>query len=192
MNQIKASLYRLRGLFSHPGRYFSDPEVTIWDGVIVICALFLVSFWQKLVWVNSLTTPINPWAALEKVAINSLLIWCLFCVLFFAISGFFQNRINLARLSGMVGSMGLPLVITTFLSALTWSAALLFGMDTSSALWLTFQNALSYIGLAFSWPGLFGFFLLLHGLNLKKGWAIALSGAAFLLFVVSPIIQLFV
>jgi hypothetical protein len=188
MNHLKASLRRLRGSLFHPGSYFADPEVTIWDGVIVVFVLFLVSFWQKLVWVDPGFAPINLWAALEKAAVNSLLIWCLFCVFFFAISGFFHRGINLARLSGMVGAAGLPVVLTTLLSALSWTVASILGRDTGTWLWLMLQNMLSYLGLALSWPGLFGFFLFQYGLKLSRMWAIALSVSALMLFVIRPLI----
>lgn len=168
MTQIKASLKRLNGLLAHPRTYFSNPEVTIWDGVIVIVGLFLVTFWQKLVWSEPGSAPMDFWKALGDAAINSLMIWCLFCAFFFALSGFLSKKMNLARLSGLVGSAALPLVFTTLFSALTWQVAIIFGINTNLDYWSIGQLIISWLGLVLSWPGLMGYYLMTDGLKYKQ------------------------
>lgn len=174
MAQIKASLKRLNGLLAHPRTYFSDPEVTIWDGVIVIVGLFLVTFWQKLVWSEPGAAPMGFWKALQDAAINSLMIWCLFCAFFFALSGFLSKKMNLVRLSGLVGAAALPLVFTTLFSAVTWQAAIILGINTSLDYWSIGQLVISWFGLILSWPGLMGYCLMTYGLKYKQVVAILL------------------
>jgi hypothetical protein len=173
----------------HPADYFKDMNVTIWDGVAVICLLFLVSFFQKLVWVETGSQGLSVSEALKQAALNSLLVWCLFCVFYFAIAGIFRRNVNLPRLSGWVGAAGLPVVLATLVSALSWLIAGAFHLVPDST-WMIYQNGLSWLGLLLSWPGLLGYSLLENSLNLRRIWAILLPLAVFLLLILGRVLPL--
>jgi hypothetical protein len=184
MREFRASLARLQKLFTAPAAYFTNPEVTIWDGVLVVVVLFLVTFWQKLVWVDAGSVSMGFWKAMEEAAVNSLMIWCLFCGFFFALSGFLGTRINLARLAGLVGAAGLPLVFTTLLSALCWTIARIFAINTGVDAWGLSQTIISWLGVIMSWPGVMGYYLMQNGLKIKRPVAILLIGLILVFLVV--------
>jgi hypothetical protein len=179
---------RLTRLFTHPEAYFSDREVTIWDGVVVMVGLFAASFVQKLVWVEAGSQALSPLEALKQAAINSLLIWSLFCVFYFAIAGVFRRSVNLARLSGWVGAAGLPVVVTTCISAISWLIAGAFDLTPIYSAWMVLQTGLSWLGLALSWAGLFGYFLLKNSLQLRKLWSVLLPLIVFLFLVAGQVL----
>ena len=183
------SLKRLTSLFRNPGSYFTNPEASILDGALVILALLLVTFLQKLVWVEPSMHASSTFAALEQAVVNSLLVWALYCVFFFALAGMFRKNQNPIRLCGLVGAAGLPVVITTFISGLSWLAVSLFGLTPILSQWLFWQNGLSWLGLAFAWPGLFGYFLLYNGLKFSRFWSIFFVSAAFALLVISKLVS---
>jgi hypothetical protein len=182
-------IQRLTRLAVHPAAYFEDETVTIWDGVAVMGLLFLFSFFQKLVWVEPGSQAPAVLEALESAALNSLLVWCLFCVFFFAVAGIFRRNVNLPRLSGWVGAAGWPVALTTLISALSWWAAAGLKLNVGS-LWLIFQNGLSWLGLALGWAGLFGYFLLQHSLKLSRLWAILLPVAVLLILALNRVLPL--
>jgi hypothetical protein len=182
------SLKRLASLFTHPREYFAGQDISILDGFIVIILLFLATFFQKLVWVGPGSPAVSPLPALGQAAINSFMVWSLYCIFFFAVAGIFRKSTNIVKLSGMVGAAGLPLVISTLLSGLSWWVVSLANLTPNIAQWLFIQNGLSWLGLVLSWPGLLGFFLLRDGLKLPKGWSIALIVAAFGLLIVAKFI----
>ena len=184
MREIQASIERVKKLFNSPAAYFTNPDVTIWDGVLVIVVLFVVTFWQKLVWVDTGMASMGFWKALEEAAVNSLMIWCLFCGFFFALSGFLGTRINLARLSGLVGAAGLPLVFTTLLSALCWTIAKILAINTAVDAWTLSQAIISWLGVLMSWPGVMGYYLMQNGLKIKRLVAILLIGLMLVFLVV--------
>jgi hypothetical protein len=171
VEKLKQSLRRLSGLVRQPAVYFADPSDTFLDGVLVVSLLFLVTFAQKILWFEPGIPQLSPWAALSQAFINSLMVWSLYCVFFFAISGAFRRGANLVTLSGQVGAAGLPLVGVVLFSFLTWLGALLWPVLTAQSWWLPMQNILNWLGLALSWPGVYGYFLLRHSLKLSRLWA---------------------
>jgi hypothetical protein len=183
-------LKRLSGLFTHPQEYFDDRNVTIWDGVVVIFGLFATTFVQKLVWVEADSQALLPFEALKQAAINSLLVWSLFCVFYFAIAGIFRRSVNLARLSGWVGAAGMPIVVATFISAVSWIIAGVFDITPIYSAWMVLQNGLSWLGLVLSWAGLYSYFLLKNSLQLGKLWSILLPLAVFLFLVIGKVLPL--
>jgi hypothetical protein len=184
------SLKRLRSIFRNPGSYFADPEVSMLDGAVVILALFLVTFLQKLVWADPSTQAIAPLEALKEAAINSLMVWSLFSVFFFALGRIFKKYPNLMKICGMVGAAGVPVVITTFISALSWLAGSFIDLDPILPQWLFLQNGLTWLGLALSWPGLFGYHLLYDGLKISRVWSILLTVTAFAIIVAGKLLPL--
>jgi len=182
---------RLLNIFKNPREYFADPEVSILDGALVIFLLFVFTFIQKLVWVDPTNAAILPLEALRQAAVNSLLVWSLFCVVFYALDEIFHTGVKFLHLAGMVGSAGAPLVVTTLLSALMCGIAVLFNLKPVISQWTLVQEILGWLGLALSWPGLFGFFLMRDGLKLPKLWAFILTGLALAFFIAGEVIPLF-
>jgi hypothetical protein len=182
------SFKRLGSIFRNPGGYFADPEVSILDGAIVILALFLVTFLQKLVWADPSAQAIAPLEALKQAAINSLMVWSLFSVFFFALGRIFRKGPNLMKICGLVGAAGIPVVMTTLLSGLSWLAASFINLRPILAQWLFVQNGLSWLGLALSWTGLFGYYLLYDGLKVSRVWSILLTVSAFAILVVGKLL----
>jgi len=184
-----SSLKRLSSIFRNPGSYFANPEASILDGVLVILALFLVTFLQKLVWVEPSMHALSTFTALEQAVVNSLLVWALYCVFFFALAGIFRKNQNPVKLCGLVGVAGLPVVITTLISGLSWLAASLFDLTPILSQWLFWQNGLSWLGLAFAWPGVFGYFLLYDDLKFSRFWSIFFVAAAFALLIIGKLVS---
>lgn len=182
------SLKRLTSLFRNPGSYFTNPEASILDGALVVLALFLVTFLQKLVWLDPSLPASSTFSALEQAIVNSLLVWALYCVFFFALAGIFRKNQNPIKLCGLVGAAGLPIVITTLISGLSWLAASFFDLTPILPQWLFWQNGLSWLGLAFAWPGLFGYFLLYDGLKFSRFWSIFFVTAAFVILIIGKLI----
>lgn len=171
MEKLRQSWQRLLKLVRQPALYFADPEGTFLDGALVVGALFLVTFIQKLLWFEPGVPHLSWRAALSQALINSLMVWSLYCVFFFAIAGMFRRRANLVTLSGEVGVAGLPLAGIVLLSVFTWLAALVWPALPAQSWWLPLQNGLNWLGLALSWPGVFGYFLLRHSLKLNRVWS---------------------
>jgi hypothetical protein len=180
---MRDSYKRILSLLHNPQQFFANKDVQFLDGVLVMAGLLLVTFFQKMVWVEPDSQAVMPLEALKQAGINSLMIWSLYCVFFFAIAGIFRRRANLPQLSGWVGAAGFPLVLTTLISALSWLGASFFDISGISSQWLFLENALSWVGLAFSWPGLFGFYVLHESLQLPKIWAMLLIAGAFIFLV---------
>ena len=180
---MRDSYKRILSLLHNPQQFFANKDVQFLDGVLVMAGLLLVTFFQKMVWVEPGSQAVMPLEALKQAGINSLMIWSLYCVFFFAIAGIFRRRANLPQLSGWVGAAGFPLVLTTLISALSWLGASFFDISGISSQWLFLENALSWVGLAFSWPGLFGFYVLHESLQLPKIWAMLLIAGAFIFLV---------
>lgn len=187
---MKKLFNRLWSAVCHPGQYFLDDDALIWDGVVVVFALVVVSFFQKLVWVDPYSGVSTLGKAVQNASLNNLLIWALFCVFFFALAGAFRRVVNLPRLCGQVGVAGLPLIGTTLVSALLWVTASALRLDTTSSSWWLVQSGLNWLGLALSWPGVYGYFLFRNALKLSQLWSIILIVLAFAFLVGAKILPL--
>lgn len=177
--QLIVSLKRLPQILFHPDIYFANFRLPLFDGIVVIVILFLGTLFQKLLWVESSTGGLSIGWALEQAAANSLLVWSIFFTVYYAVSTLFKKNVNPIDLVGWIGSAGLPLAVTTLISALSWLIGRFFNLSLIMPIWLNIQNILAWIGLALSWPGLFGYFLLYDGLKLKKLWAVLIPGGIF-------------
>ena len=80
-------------------------------------------------------------------------------------------------------------MITTLISGLSWLAASLFDLTPILSQWLFWQNGLSWLGLAFAWPGVFGYFLLYDDLKFSRFWSIFFVAAAFALLIIGKLVS---
>ena len=187
MDLLKKSWQRLKILCTKPAAYFSAPAVSLLDGALIIGLLLLATFGQKLAWQQPGIPGVGFAEALQQAAINSLLVWSLFSLFFYAIAEIFRKRINFFKLAGMAGSAGLPVVIVTLFSALTWWIGSSFNLAPIMRPWLLLQNGLSWIGLALGWPGVGGYLLMREGLKIPQIWAIVICVLTLAVFIASGV-----
>jgi hypothetical protein len=187
---LVASMKRLPGICVAPRNYFATVSAPLWDGGIVFVVLFLVTFAQKLLWVDPGKARLTVWWALEQSFMNSLLAWSIFFSLFFTLLTILRKPVTLVGLAGQVGAAGMPLVVATLLSDVLWLLVLAFPGFSSLPYWLTLHQILAWAGLLLSWPGLYGYYLLRDGYKIKQLWAVLLPGVASLVISIANIIVL--
>lgn len=191
-NDLLASLRRLPYILRHPRRYFADPtSAFLFDGVLIVFLLFLATLAQKLLSVLP-GSPLSKylWAG-EEALVNSLMVWSIFLALNSLILGLARRQVNYSVLSGQLGVVAAPLMVSTVFSAVLSLIALLVPALAQAAFWDVLQNALAWIGLLLSWLGLFGYFLLRDAYKMKQLWAIIIPGAALILLVIPALVALF-
>lgn len=181
--QLTSSIKRFPQILFHPATYFPSAQYPLLDSVVVISLLFLVTLFQKLLWIDPSKTNVTFGWVIEQAAVNSLFVWSVFTSIFYAILAIFKKTTALTEIFGRAGSVGLPLAISTFLSVISLLFVRIIHLPLNMPVWLTAQNILSWLGLAMSWPGLFGYFLLYHGYKLKRTWAALIPGLLFILFI---------
>ncbi len=184
------SYKRLPGILTNPRAYFSHNSMFLLDGVWVILLLFIATLAQKLLWIEPGKERLSVGWAVEQAFVNCLLVWSIFFTLIYAALIVMKRPVNLAVLAGQVGAAGLPLVIATLFSDLLWLLVLPLPVLSGSSAWVILHQILSWLGLILSWPGLFGYFLLYHGYNSKRLWAILLPGVAMLVISISNLLVL--
>ncbi|MEA5079807.1 MAG: hypothetical protein VB013_14655 [Anaerolineaceae bacterium] len=191
MAPLSLAFKRLPQLLRHPRRYFSETAPAFMDGLLVIFALFLATLVQKLLLVKTgASLSIYLWA-LEEAAVNSLLVWSIFMALFSFVLAFTRQPINYASLAGQVGAAGIPLVVTTLISAVLGLIALLAPSISQRVFWAPLHTLLAWVGLVLSWPGLFGYFLLREAYKMKQLWAVLIPGAALIVMLLASVLPLF-
>jgi hypothetical protein len=187
-HQLGASLKRLPKIIFSPKTYFSMAEPVWLDGFVVIFLLFLLTWIQKLVWVETSGIPLSLGAAAKEAALNTLLAWSMFCAVFAVIVVVFKKGTTLLIFLGALGSAGLPLVVTTLVSILSWLVGASMGIAVNAAPWLLAQNILGWLGIALSWPGWMGYHLLKHKFNLSTLWSIVLPGLMLIVLILAWVI----
>jgi len=184
-----AAIKHLPQILIHSQVYFENSSQSLFDGIWVILFLFVSTFCQKLLWVDVSGGRISTGWALEQALVNSLLAWSLFLTLFYILLALFKKNINLSTLVGQTGVAGLPLAAATLISALSWLIGGWAGLNVTSSGWYTIQSILTFTGLALSWTGLFGYFLMNRGYHIKQLWAALISGGFFILLLIGTLIS---
>lgn len=194
---ILESCKRLPGILSHPLRYFSREPLPLIDGLITVILLFVVTFLQKLVWQESPVPVGTPSAAVTTAALNTLMAWTGFFAIYYFIAILFKKKSNLPDLLAAAGCAGLPLVLTTLVSALSWWIGTAVGITGIMPAWVICQNIFGWIGLALSWPGGMGYCILRGKIGLSNRWSwilvmlmLAIFFAAWLVPIFDPAVVL--
>jgi hypothetical protein len=175
LHSIAQLTKRLGRILGKPDQYFSQEPVLFADGLTTIILLFLVTFLQKLVWADTTTGNSSIVSALGLSALNTLMAWTGFFAIYYLFATIFKKKVLLADLLAASGSAGLPLVLTTLLSCVSWWIGPHFGIADIIGTWTLSQTILGWIGLALSWPGLMGFFILRSKLRLPGIWPLLLT-----------------
>jgi hypothetical protein len=176
------SIKRLPQVLLHPAHYFAE-ENDIWlDGAIAIALLFLVTLLQKLAWqeVPGEAAPFGT--AASQSALNTVMVWTGFFGIYYLFMIVFKKRTYLPDLLGAAGSASMPLIITTIISVISWWIGSSIGISVIMPAWIWAQNVLGWIGLALSWPGWMGYFVLRYKLQLPGKWPLILPALVLAIF----------
>ena len=174
IRKLARSFKRLPRVIMQPGKYFSE-EQEIWlDGIIVVFLLFIATLLQKLAWREIPgETPALGQAAVSA-GLNTLMAWTGFFAIYYFIMVIAKKKTDLPDLLGAAGVAGLPVVILTFLSAVSWWVGALFGLDGVMQTWIVIQNIIAWVGLTLGWPGWMAYFIIRHKLGLPGRWPMIL------------------
>jgi len=174
IQKMTRSIKRLPRVISQPGEYFCA-EKEIWvDGIIVVILLFIATLLQKLAW-REIPGEVSSFGqAFQSAGLNTLMAWTGFFAIYYFVMVIAKKKSDLPDLLGAAGVAGLPVVILTFLSVVSWWVGAQFGLDEVMKTWIAFQRIIAWVGLALGWPGWMAYFIFRHKLGLPGRWPMVL------------------
>ena len=174
IQKLTRSVKRLSKVILQPGKYFTE-EKEIWlDGIIAVLLLFIATLLQKLSWREIPGEAPAFGQAVQSAGLNTLMAWTGFFAIYYFVMVIAKKKTDLPELLGAAGVAGLPVVILTFLSAISWWGYAQIGLDGGMQNWVVLQNIIAWIGLGLGWPGWMAYFIFRHKLSLPGRWPIIL------------------
>jgi hypothetical protein len=174
IQKIGVSIKRLPQIILQPAKFYSQNQGIWLDGILVVILLFIATVLQKLAWLEIPGEPLSQGAAAQLSAMNTIMAWTGFFGIYYLFMLVFKRRVDPADLLGAAGTAALPLVLTTLISVVSWWVGNAVGISSIMNFWLLAQNVLGWLGLALSWPGWMGYYVLRYKLLLPGKWPVIL------------------
>ncbi len=141
-------------LLSRPGRAFSSYSPNLWITLVLLGLLVIVSMLRTFL---TITDPDLMRIALSSTALGILTAWLSLSLLLHAVAVFLGAPGKFFRFLGCMALASVPVTLTTLLSVIVYRSFPHPG----------FHTMLGWVGMIWGWPGLFTYYALVHGNELR-------------------------